>query len=324
MIPAELHRELGRAGLRIPPLAFSAAPLANACRVTPEQTRIAICVEWFKHTRPAVVDVTDRYDAGRALAILGQVARRAGTAAEELVICRRIREERVRHVGAAAALYDSVQLLSGEFDIGLVAIDGLDEHLAAQTVNERNRQRRDVQATLVSLIELRDAGRVRGVGIGLKNWRVIGELIDDVPVDWITLESAPTLLRQPPELIEVLKNLAERGISVMVSSTFHGGFLAGGSRFDGVSIDPSQPSHQKLLAWRKSFAALCHGHGLTPAAACVQFTLAAPGVAAVVVNTSRADRVAALVEVAAGQVPPAFWAALREEGLIDARFPIGS
>lgn len=318
MIPVEPHRALGKTSLRIPPLVFSAAPLANACRITPEQTRIALCVEWFKHSRPAVIDVADGYDAGRALATIDDVSRRAEIRSEDVIICRRLSERRVRRVGAVEAWRESAQLLDGRCEPTLVAVDGLDAHLAAaDSAVERERRLREARTALEPLIGLRQQGRVKAVGLGVQDWRAIGGLFDAVPFDWVTLENGITPLRHPPELVALLKTLAGRGVGIITASVFHDGFLVGGSRIDGLPIDPNKECHQRLLTWRTSFAALCHGYGLTPVEACIQFALAAPGVAAVIVNTSHAERMAELVRAAGRSVPTQFWAAMKEEGLID-------
>jgi D-threo-aldose 1-dehydrogenase len=55
--------------------------------------------------------------------------------------------------------------------------------------------------------------------------------------------------------------------------------------------------------------------------ACVQFGLSVPGVVAVALNTSHADRIAENVAATAMPVPPQFWATLKEEGLIANDYP---
>jgi D-threo-aldose 1-dehydrogenase len=317
MIPVEHHRALGKTGLRIPPIVFSAAPLANACRVTPEQTRVALCVEWFKHSRPAVIDVTDRYDSNRALALIRHVAQRTEISLDDMIVCRRIDELPVRQSGADEAWAESIQPLGGGSDAQLVAIDGIDEYLSSSSSPvELDRRRRGSLDALRSVLALREERRVRGVGIGVTDWSIISEIIDSVPIDWVTLEGGPTPLHCPPELVQWLKSLADRGIGIITSSVFHGGFLVGDARLDGRALHPHDDADARLLAWRKSFAALCHGFGVTPAEACLQFTLGLPGVAAVVVNTSHPDRVAELAAAVARSIPPEFWTALQEEGLM--------
>ncbi len=59
LLTHEQHRPLGGSGLTVPPVQFSAAPLGNARRVIPDQTKRAICGQWFEHVaKPVVIDAS--------------------------------------------------------------------------------------------------------------------------------------------------------------------------------------------------------------------------------------------------------------------------
>ncbi len=118
--------------------------------------------------------------------------------------------------------------------------------------------------------------------------------------------------------------MTERQIPIVVSGVFDGGFLVGGNCLDGCVLDAVDPANRAWLAWRTSFAALCHGHGVTPAQACIQFALSGPGVVAVVLDSSHPDRVAENVNSVLRKVPDAFWASMKEEGLLAAEYPLGA
>src|SRR5436190_1774479 len=108
----------------------------------------------------------------------------------------------------------------------------------------------------------------------------------------IVLTGGCTLLRHPAERRASMAELAARQIPIIGSGVFDGGFLVGSNRLDGRVPSAEDPADRSLLAWRASFAALCHGHGVTPVQACIQFALAGPGVVAVMLTSSHADRVA--------------------------------
>ena len=76
-----------------------------------------------------------------------------------------------------------------------------------------------------------------------------------------------------------------------------------------------------LFQWRERFLALCGAHGVSPSAACVQFALSPPGVAAVSLNTSRAERVADNAALAEAGIPAGFWTALKDAGLVARDYP---
>jgi D-threo-aldose 1-dehydrogenase len=316
MIPVERYRTLGLSGIVVPPIAFSAAPLANACRVIPEQRRAAICVEWFKQLAPPVlIEVADRYDPEQPLAILSRVMRRANIEPQEIVLCRCFASNGSAPLDVAAIRGEIGRLVQAGFAPPLVSLELGTHPLAPGAPPDVPMQNR--MDELQILAALRGEGAIRGIGVGVANWQAGAAIAERFNVDWITLAGQPTLMHHPAELLAWMKRLARRGISVIVSSAFQGGFLVGGSQLGGRALNPHDAGDARLLAWRKSFAALCHGHGVAPAAACMQFTLAAPSVAAVTVNTSHPERVAELVAAAGTTVSPAFWAALAEEGLID-------
>jgi D-threo-aldose 1-dehydrogenase len=110
--------------------------------------------------------------------------------------------------------------------------------------------------------------------------------------------------------------LAEQGIGIITAGVFAGGFLLGGRTLNGRNINSDTPAYQSLVARRKAFTALCHGHSVRPAHACIQYALGIPGVVAASLSTSNVDRVAEAVHGATTQVPSALWASMKEEGLL--------
>jgi D-threo-aldose 1-dehydrogenase len=130
-----------------------------------------------------------------------------------------------------------------------------------------------------------------------------------------------TVMNHPAELLDFISSLAARQVAVINSAVFHSGFLVGGRYFDNRVADAGDPADQRLFAWRKSFVALCHGHGVSPAHACIQFGLSAPGIVAVALNSSHPDRVAENVQSVLTKVPDSFWTSMKEEGLLAADYP---
>jgi D-threo-aldose 1-dehydrogenase len=129
-----------------------------------------------------------------------------------------------------------------------------------------------------------------------------------------------TVMNHPAELVAFLTSLAEKQIAVVNSGIFHAGFLVGGGSFDDRLVSPEHTADQRLFAWRKSFVALCHGHGVSPAHACIQFALSLPGIVAVALDTSHPDRVGENVESVLQSIPEAFWASMKEERLLAADY----
>jgi D-threo-aldose 1-dehydrogenase len=291
---------LGDSGLDVPPIVFGTAALANLPYVIPEQRKLEICAAWFQNIAPPVfVDVAYSDGEGIALELLGRMLRRLDIAGEEVVV----------HLTAKAdQLADdwdkSCRLLGTEYTPKLISLRDANEN-AWRAAHE-----------------LKVAGSVRGLGVIATD---LGALNSFTPsADWALLTRGFTLLRHSADVLSSMETLAAQQIPIIVSGVFDGGFLVGSNRLDGRRLNGDDPAHRSRLAWRSAFAALCHGHGVAPAQTCIQFVLAAPGVVAVQLDSSRPERVAENVEFVQRKVPDAFWASMKEEGLLAADYPLGT
>ena len=125
--------------------------------------------------------------------------------------------------------------LLGGYRAQLVSVhDPGREYLAwAETPEETEERYADVLDAYRALGELRSAGEVEGIGIGSKTWEPIKRVFDDgIELDWVMFANSFTLHSHPPELLEFMAELERRGVAIINSAVFHGGFLLGGAQFD--------------------------------------------------------------------------------------------
>lgn len=291
------RRPLGGTGLQAPPIVFGTAALGNVPQVIPEQRKLKICGEWFQHVEPPVfIDAAYRHGDGLALEVLGRMLHRLDVEGDEIVIHLALDADRV-----ADDWEKSCRLLGSEYRPKLVSICDADE------------------SAWRAVSELKVAGLVLGAGAAARDFGTLSSLAP--AADWMVLTGGFTVMRHPAESLASMAELAARQIPIVVSGVFEGGFLVGSNRLDGRVPSAEDPADRSLLAWRTSFAALCHGHGVTPAQACIQFALSGPGVVAVMLNSSHPDRVAENAECVQRLVPDLFWASMKEEGLLAADYP---
>jgi D-threo-aldose 1-dehydrogenase len=316
------HRPFGCTGISVPPIAFCSAALGDSRRVIPDQTKLAICGEWLRHVVPPVfIDANADDRSGNELAALGRMFSRLDAAPEELIIHVRLAVNRSTPAKGdldADAMRQRWQRacasLGDRYAPSLVSLECPGEHLTDKRLHT-------LLTALNSLGELKAAGNVVGIGIVAHDWHAAKAVSDATELDFVTLSGGITIVRHPPELLGFLASLADRQIAVISAGVFHCGFLVGGSRFDSRVGHADDPVDRPMFAWRKAFAALCHGHGIAPAHACIQFALSAPGVVAVLVNTTFPDRVATNVESVVTKGPDGFWASMKEEGLLAEDYP---
>lgn len=342
-LTADDYRPLGGTGLRVPPIVFGTSALGNLYRVISDVAKLEIAAAWFDHVAPPVVlDSAGKYGAGLALEMIGRALAKLEIPPDQVIISNKLgwkraplttpeptfepgvwadiqhdAVQRVSYQGMFECWEEGCRLLGGKYRPQLVSVHDPDEYLAAAaSPDDRQRRFDDVLGAYRALAELKQRGDVRGVGVGAKDWHVVREIDAAVSLDWVMLANSFTILRHPPELIAFMRSLADRGIAIINSAVFHAGFLVGGKYFDYRVLDPESDTDRPLFAWRKSFVALSEGHGITPMHACVQFGLRGPGVVAVALNTSHADRIGQNVAAVVTPVPDQFWASMKEEGLL--------
>jgi D-threo-aldose 1-dehydrogenase len=341
-------RMLGQTGLCIPPIIFGTSCLGNLYEVVADETKLTIVSEILRCSpRPAVLDSAGKYGAGLALEVIGDSLRKLDVPPSQVLVSNKLgwyrvplhgpepafergvwagikhdAEQRISYEGILQCYEQGSELLGSGYTTQLVSVHDPDEYLAAaQSPAERQRRFGDVLGAYRALFELRSKGAVKAVGIGAKDWRVIREISERVPLDWVMFACNLTVYSHPRELIEFIARLRLRGVGVINSAVFHSGFLTGGPWFDYRKPDPAKDA--PLFAWREKFLTTCNDFGVKPTDACVQFGLALPGVASVALNTGKAERIKENVASATNEIPMDFWRALKDKGLIARDYPIG-
>lgn len=343
---APLHR-FGNTGIAIPRVVFGTSCLGNLYRVVPAETKRAIVAEIFRHSgRPVMLDSAGKYGAGLALESMGEALRALRVAPDDVLISNKLGWYRIplmadapqfepgvwagiRHDAEARISYEGIleceqqgrELLGNEYPPSFVSLHDPDEYLAAaRTPAEATRRFENILDAYRALFALKASGRVRAVGVGAKDWRVIRQIAEQVEIDWVMLACSLTVYTHPPELLNFIADLRLRGVGIINSAVFNAGFLTGGSWFDYRRADPV--SDAGLFRWREGFFTVCRRFNVLPADVCVQFSLAVPGIAAVALNTEKPERIAANIRSAFAEIPSALWLALKDERLIDRNFPL--
>jgi D-threo-aldose 1-dehydrogenase len=339
------HRPLGKTGLVVPPIVFGTSCLGNLYEVVPDETKLAIVSEIFRHClAPVMLDSAGKYGAGLALEVIGSSLRKLGVPPSQVVISNKLgwyrvplrgaeptfergvwagighdAESRISYEGILQCYEQGNALLGTGHAAQVVSVHDPDEYLAAaKSPDERCRRFDDVLGAYRALFELKSRGVMRAVGIGSKDWRVIREIAERVDLDWVMFACSLTVYSHPPELLDFIAQLHARGVGMINSAVFHAGFLTGGAWFDYRKPDPVADAG--LFRWREKFLAVCRRFDVKPADVCVQFGLAVPGVVAVALNTGKPDRIKDNVASARNPIPPALWRALKDEGLVSAGF----
>ena len=317
---------LTRDGVEITPVIFGTSCLGNLYRVLPYETKLELAKAWFRASPKPTIDSAGKYGAGLALETIGRVLRDLDVPSDGLTVSVKLgwrrkplatpeptfepgvwagldhdAEQDISYDGILRCYEEAVELLGGR-PIDLVSVHDPDEFLAGGGTVQ------DILGAYKALFELKSKGLVRGVGIGAKDWRVVRGLYPDIPFDWVMFACAPTILRHPRELRELMKTLRDHRIGIIDSALFNGGFLTGGSMLDYRPADPVRDAD--IFRRRDDYLAVCREYSVDPAAAAVEYGFRQPGVVAVSLNTSDPARIAVNAAYARHRSPDAFWAEL--------------
>jgi len=334
------RRQLGRTGLQVSTLGFGSAGIGNLYREVCDADAAAAVNAAFE-SGVRYFDTAPFYGFGLSELRLGQALRGAqpppviSTKVGRRLVPTGPQDARVGREG-----YFSPRPFAPVFDYGYDAVmrshqeslqrlqvarvDILLCHdLGRVTHGDQHavRLREFLDGGYRALRELRAAGTVRAIGIGVNEWEVCVELLEHCELDCLLLAGRYTLLEQPA--LEHLLPLCEsRGVSLICGGPFNTGILAAGSRAGAQShYNYAAPSRAVLERVRR-LEDLCAEHSVPLQAAALQFPLAHPAVATVVAGVANAAEARQCAELMTHAIPPAFWRALRERGLVDSRAPL--
>ena len=170
-----------------------------------------------------------------------------------------------------------------------------------------------------ALDELRSAGAVKAVGLGVNQGAPILDAMADFDIDCALLAGRYTLLEQAT-LDDLLPACEARGVSILLGGAFNSGILARGVQGDlKFNYGAAPPEVIERVA---RLEAVCRAHDVPLAAAALQFPYAHPSVATVLTGARSVEELRENVASFERPIPAALWTALGDEGLLDPRAPV--
>jgi len=228
--------------------------------------------------------------------------------------------QKISYDGIIECFEQGNELLDG-FIPQMVSVHDPDEYIAT-AANEQHAQQlyEDILDAYEALFDLKRQGKVKAIGVGAKNWKIIQKITNNVKLDWVMFANSMTIKHHPEELLHFMAELEGKDVFIINSAVFHSGFLIGNDYFDYKLIQRGTPENDALYCWREAFFAVCEAYNINPAAACVQFALHAPGVKSIALSTTSVKRIKENLELADADIPIEFWETLQAKGLIEVNF----
>jgi D-threo-aldose 1-dehydrogenase len=168
-----------------------------------------------------------------------------------------------------------------------------------------------------ALEELRASGMTRAIGLGVNEWQVVMDAMQEIDLDCTMLAGRYTLLGQ--SCLHTLMDASwRRGNAIVIAGPFNSGILAGSTKYDYA--DAPDDIVQRVKALQDT----CAEFDVPLPAAALQFPMAHPAVVSCVAGVSHADQLRQNVRWFEQEIPDELWDALRDRNLIDASAPCPS
>jgi D-threo-aldose 1-dehydrogenase len=298
----------------VPRLGFGGAPIGSRLDVPDGDAQAIETVRYAVDAGLRLLDTSPMYGVGRSERLIG--AALATIPREQVVLSTKV-GRRVSPEGKLVPDWTRDGILCGiEESLARLGVDHVDI-LLIHDPDEVYREALDVVFPV--LADLRSQGVIRAVGAGMNQWQMELQFARDADFDCFLLAGRYTLLEQT-SLDEFLPYCVEHQISLILGGVLNSGILATGA-VPGATYN-YYPASEEIQERVRRIEAVCTRHGVPLRIAALQFPLAHPAVASLVVGARSPAEVQANVDALAVPVPSDLWAELREEGLIHPAAPV--
>jgi D-threo-aldose 1-dehydrogenase len=326
------------AALRLPgKLGFGSAAIGNLYRAISDAEAFAVVeAAWAAGLR--YFDTAPHYGFGLSEKRLGAALAVLDPAGEAIVstkVGRRLDPAPMADLAAVRQGFVSPEPFESAFDYGYDAVMrsheaslkrlrlGSVDILLAHDIGSyahcdahATRLREFLDGGLRAMRNLRDAGAVKAIGLGVNETAVCEEVLGHCDLDVILLAGRYTLLEQSP-LASLFPLCASRGVRVIAGAPFNSGILARGVRNAPPAPYEYGAPPAAVIDRVGRIEDLCAQFGVPLAAAALQFPLRHPVVDAVVAGMATVSELEAARDLIAHPLPDAFWDALADAGLVD-------
>lgn len=308
------------AGITLPSLGFGAAQLGNLNReTTTEHSVAAVDAAWELGVR--YFDTAPHYGVGLSERRLGIAL--ANRPRDEFLISSKVGRllvptpERAQageldgHGFQTPATHRRVWDFSRD---GIMrSVDGSLErlgldHLDIALLHDPDDHWEEASTTgIAALLELRDQGVVRAVGVGMNQADMLIRFVEESGVDVVMEAGRYTLLDQ--SAAGLLSTASQHGVGVIAAGVYNSGLLSQAQVSPAGLYDYAR-APERMLRRARRMAAACESYGVTLPDAAVQFPLQNPAVDSVVVGVRTVAHIRSALERVSVPIPADLWSEL--------------
>ncbi|MDW4574221.1 aldo/keto reductase [Microbacterium sp. M3] len=288
-------------------LGLGCAPIGNLYTAVAEADAVAT-VERALDRGIRFVDTAPHYGAGASEQRLGRAL--AGVPRDSVAIATKVGRRIVDADGRDVAVGDVGTGTVGDLsrDGVLRSLEGSLARLGTDRIDLLHlHDPEDVEEALrtaiPALVELRDQGVVRAIGVGMVWNEPLARFVREAPVDVVMIAGRTTLLDRTAEA-DLLPAARAHGVGIIAAGVFNSGILADP---EGAPYFDYKPAATELVERARRLDAACAAHGVALRHAAARFPLRRPPVEAVVIGARTPAEVDDFVDGAAAPIPDALW-----------------
>lgn len=325
-------RKLANTGLELSELGLGCAAMAGNHRPVTEQDNRAAIEEGLQQGI-TFVDTAPFYGFGRSEHYVGDAIRSAGDIVLSTKAGRLLKPELApkpvadewpgsfsfnpvydyTYDGVMRSYEDSLQRL-GFTRIDILLLHDIGEMQHGTELNKK------LFADAMSggykaLDELRSAGDIKAIGLGVNEREVCIEAMKHGQWDAFLLAGRYTLHEQEP-IHDLLPACEKAGTGIILGGPFNSGILVGGDTWNYARAP------QEVVTKVQKITRVCDAYEIPLAAAALQFPLGSPLVASVIPGPRSRAEMQQIGQWFNTSIPASLWSDLQNEGLLDPQAPL--
>jgi D-threo-aldose 1-dehydrogenase len=315
---------LGQSALEVTRLGLGCAPLAGLfAPVSEADARAVVDRAWDEGVR--AFDTAPLYGSGLSERRIGAALRERPR--EQLVLSTKV-GRLLRAGGEPDRLFPGAERAAAVFDFSADAIArsleeslerlGLDRIDIALIHDPDEHLDEAISSSYPVLERMRAEGALGAIGFGMNHPGPLARVVEETDVDCVLLAGRYTLL-DTSALATLLPACERRGVGVIAGGVLNSGVLAGP---DGRATFDYLPAPADVLDRVERMSELCRRFEVPLAAAALQFPLAHPAVACIVVGCRSAEELSTDARLLEWEIPPELWDELKRAGLLDEGAPV--
>lgn len=315
-------RKIGNTDLQVSRLGLGGSSLGGMYRESNEGEAFEV-IEAFRDLGLNYIDTAPSYGYGLSEERIGKAL--IGIPRDEYVLSSKVGElithdglppayQLFKGVGTRSKVWDFSRdgvLRSIESSLKRLQVDAIDILFIHDAYREKADQA--ISEAFPALDELRSAGAVRAIGVGMSDIGVLSRFARECDVDCFLSFGTYSLL-DSTALDEFFPLCEEKNISIVLGAPFDSGILASDLTGDVKYRYHDAPA--EILEKARAINDVCSKYGVPLKAAALQYVLRHPVVVATIPGTRSPARLRDNFEMIEHPVPEALWQELRDEGLI--------